>query len=283
MAAALAALVALAGPRAAAADERLYQWSIVGAGTGVVTLHVLYERHDGGSTRSDSRTKIVPLSALRGLRAGQLGVSPPGPQHFDIVEEAGKFVCDGIVGDGRGSGTYRFVPDPAFERELARRGIGPAHDDELLTLALDNFKLATLDAVLAAGFERPTLAELSDLVDHGVTADYVRSFKDVALIPKSVRDLGALHDHGARPELVRALAGSSYRGLSAAQIGALADHDVSGGYITALDRMGFHPNPSEIARLRDNGVSASFIQRVRDHGYRSMSVDDIIKLYQHGV
>lgn len=282
--AALALSGALAGnPRAAAADERLYQWSLAGAGAGAATLHLLYERHDGGSTRSESRTKTVSLADLRGLPPGQLAAWPAGAQHFDLVEDAGKFACEGTVGNGRGSGTYRFVPDPSFVRELARRSIPPARDDELLILALGNFKLATLDAALAAGFQRPTLADLSDLVDHGVTADYVSSFKDVGLTPKSVRDLGALRDHGARPELVRALAASSYRGLSAAEIGALADHGVTGSYIAALDHLGFHPSLAEIARLRDNGVSASFIQRVRAHGYRSMSADDIIKLYEHGV
>ena len=365
---AFAALACAASLRPAAADETLRAWSLTASGSDGVALHIKYERRSGGSSRIYSSVHTVALSALRGLGAGDVS-GPPGRHRFEMGHDAGKLVFDGTVGDGRGSGTYDVEPDPSFQRELARRGIRPATNDELLEMALSDFKLATLDAALASGFERPTPAELLDAGNHGITADYLRGFKDVPLTPKTLRGLSTLRDHGVngdyvrgfadagyrpisvddltlardhgvdakqaaaihaampsltmkglallrdhgvRPALVRALGdarlrsmtdrdiamlsdhgvapslieaanATSYRAISAADLAMLSDHGVPGDYLTGLDRLGLRASVADVVRLRDNGVSVAYVQRLRDHGYAHLSPDDIIKLAQHGI
>ncbi|HEV3086108.1 MAG TPA: hypothetical protein VGX96_02700, partial [Candidatus Elarobacter sp.] len=188
----------------------------------------------------------------------------------------------------------------------------PASELEALQLALHHFKVAALDDVTASGLQGLTPADLVTMVDHGMTSEFVRGFRGVALVPKtmaslatlrdhgitadyvqafgstgyppvSVDELSSLRDHGVKASLVRAIAHSSYRGVRPAEIAAFADHGVSGEYITDLDRIGYHPVAADVVRLRDRGVPVSFIQRLREHGYGSMSVSDIIKLFEHGI
>jgi hypothetical protein len=276
-----AAALTCAAPQPAAAQETVRTWSLTANGSDV-TLHVKYERRSGGTNHIYSSVRTVPLTALHGLRAGEVG-GPPARRRFEIGHDAGKLVFDGTVGDGRGSGTYDVEPDPAFQRELARRGIRPATNDELLELALGDFKLALLDAALASGFERPTPEDLVNANNRGITADYLRGFKDVPLVPKSLRAIALLRDHGVRPALIQAAAASSYRGLSATDLTALSDHGVPGEYLASLDRAGVRASVADVIRLHDNGVTVAYIQRLHDHGYAHLSADDIIKLSQHGV
>lgn len=335
---ALIALACAAAARPAAADETTRTWSLTASGGDAVALRIKYERRSAGSTRMYQNTNTVPLSALRGLSAADVA-GPSARRRFEIGHDAGKLVFDGTVGDGRGSGSYDVEPDPSFQRELARRGIRPATNDELLELALADFKLETLDAALASGFQRPTSEDLVTMINRGITADYLRGFKGVPLEPKSLRalvqlrdhgvtgeyvrsfadagyrpisvddltlardhgvdarqaaamhaampsltmkSLALLRDHGVRPELVRAL-GERHAAVSDRDVAMLADHGVPGDYVTGLDRLGLHPSVADMVRLHDYGVSLAFVQRLHDHGYTSLSTDDIIKLSQHGI
>jgi hypothetical protein len=336
---ALTALACAASACPAAADDTVRTWSLTASGSDAVALRIKYERHSAGSTRMYQNTNTMSLSALRGLSAADVA-GAPRPHRFEIGHDAGKLVFDGTVGDGRGSGTFDVEADPSFQRELARRGIRPATSDELLELALGDFKLATLDAALASGFERPTPEDLVTAMNRGITADYLRGFKGVPLEPKSLRalarlrdhgvtgeyvrsfadagyrpisvddltlardhgvdarqaaanhaampsltmrSLALLRDHGVRPELVRALGESRLRAASDHDITLLADHGVPGDYVTGIDRLGLRASVADVVRLRDNGVSLAFMQRLHDHGYTNLSTDDIIKLSQHGI
>ncbi|HEY0381691.1 MAG TPA: hypothetical protein VGC72_05780 [Candidatus Elarobacter sp.] len=335
---ALAALACVTA-RPAAADEITRTWSLTAEGGSDVSLHVKYERRSGGSNRIYASTHTVPVSALRGLGASDVSGSP-ARRRFEIGHDAGKLVFDGTVGDGRGSGTYAVVADASFQRELARRGIRAATNDELFELTLSDFRLAMLDTALASGFERPTPADLVDTTNRGVTTELLRGFKDVPLTPKTLRalvqlrdhgvtgeyvrafadagyrpistedltlardhgvdarqaaaihtampsltvkSLALLRDHGVRPSLIEATAAASYRGITASDLTALSDHGVRGDYITGLERAGVRASVADVIRLHDNGVSVNYIQRLRDHGYAHLNVDDIIKLLQHGV
>src|SRR5215510_14769843 len=53
-------------------------------------------------------------AVFRGLTAVQMASPVRTPARFEVVREAGTFVCDGYFEAGRGRGTYLFQPDPGF-------------------------------------------------------------------------------------------------------------------------------------------------------------------------
>lgn len=216
-------------------------WTISPSDTpGKVQLELLYRRVDSrGSEQWDESHDISPPQ----IRNGE----------FTIHTDAGDFDARGTFSNDQGGGTWTFAPNPNFASELARRGMSAPSPQDQFALGMSDFKLASLDSLIAAGFERPATSDLVRMAEHGVTDDYVAAMKGLRFSPKSVDTLIRLRDHGVTPR-----------------------------YSQALENLGYHPTADELVRLRDHGVSVRFIERMRDHGYTHLSADELIRLRDHG-
>jgi hypothetical protein len=247
------------------------------SGSGHVTLE--YHRIQGHSEDSwtesfDATPAEIQPSVLAQLRSG-------GRRNFTVAEDAGQFQAQGDFSGDQGGGTWVFDPNPGFAEELARRGIGRPDDKQQFELAISRFRLASLDALAASGFERPSIDDLIRMIEHGVTASYIAAMKNVNIRPKSVSSLIRLRDHGVDPLYAEQMLRFD-PGLSGDDLVELRDHGVSSAYVTTLSSLGYHPVPGDLIRLMDHGVSTSFIQRMRSHGYTHLSVEDLIRLRDHG-
>ncbi|HET9392756.1 MAG TPA: hypothetical protein VFO29_04410 [Candidatus Rubrimentiphilum sp.] len=254
-----------------------------------------------------SESRSVPIGDFRGITMDVLNAR--GPRSFDIVRDAGTMHADGMFSDGHGAGTWTFVPSPSFGGQLQRRGIGAPNAEQQFQLAMAGFKFSTLDMLLADGFQRPSIADLVSMAQHGVSDDYIRSMRGLGLHPKSVQSLIRMRDHGVGPTfaaaILRAMPTATIDDLislrdhgvseqfmttlrqlgynsSPTEAASMRDHGVSELYIQDLAKMGYHPSASDLIRLRDHGVSASFIERMRSHGYTKLSVDELIRLRDSG-
>jgi hypothetical protein len=172
---------------------------------------------------------------------------------FTIVEDAGTFTAQGVFSGDQGAGTWTFAPSSQFVRDLQRRGVNAPTDEQQLELAMVHFKMSSLDALLAAGFARPSAGDLVRLAEHGVSSDYIAAMKGLQFSPKTIDALVRLRDHGVTPE-----------------------------YMHGLQDLGFHPSADELVRLRDHGVTVAFVERLRSHGYTHLSADELIRLRDHG-
>lgn len=207
---------------------------------GSVQLELRYERIDNGDTDMSDESHDIPTPQVHG-------------NAFTVVEQAGEFHLQGTFSGGQGAGTWTFAPNPDFARELRQRGVAAPNDKEQFELALGHFTLAELDALLAAGFARPSPADLVRMQQHGIDADFIAAMKSLRFSPKTVDELVRLRDHGVTPR-----------------------------YISDLQRLGYTPSADELVRLRDHGVTAQYIERLRSHGYTHLSADDLIRLHDHG-
>jgi hypothetical protein len=172
---------------------------------------------------------------------------------FVIAEAAGQFDMQGPFNGSEGAGTWTFVPNATFARELQRRGVNAPNGKEQFELAIGHFTLAELDALLAAGFARPSAADLVRMQEHGVNLDYITALKGLRFSPKTVDELVRLRDHGVTPQ-----------------------------YIRSLQALGYVPTAQELVRLRDHGVTAQYVQRLRSHGYTHLTADELIRLRDNG-
>jgi hypothetical protein len=218
-------------------------------------VHLRLEYRHVGSTGDEEwdESRDVPLSALSGLSEGDLRSSGEH-KSFTISRDAGQIRADGWLASGRGSGTWTFAASPAFVQQLARRGIAAPNEKQQFELAMSGFSFATLDGLLAAGFERPSLDDLIAMIDHGVTDRYIQALRGVPMHPKTVAELIRLRDHGVTPDY-------------------------------ASRMMSYVPSASadDLIRMRDHGVTPAYVERLRSHGYTHLSADDLIRLRDHGV
>lgn len=249
---------------------------------GSQTVHLRTDYRASSATGNEewSESGDVPLSQLRGVTPADFS-SRGEHKQFDIVRDAGTLRADGWFTGGSASGSWTFVPSAAFSSALEQRGVGRPNDKEQFELAITDFKLATLDTLLHAGFERPSAGDLVSMSEHGVNDAYVSEMKNVALRPKSIAALVRMRDHGVEPAFAAQILAYN-PGLTADDLVRMRDHGVSSAYIDGLKRLGFRPSADDLVRLMDHGVTIAFIERMRSHGYTRLSADDLIRLRDHG-
>jgi hypothetical protein len=216
-------------------------WNITPSSTpGQVHLELRYRNVDSHGSEEWDESHDVPSPRISN-------------NAFTIHSDAGSFLAQGTFSNGEGGGTWTFTPNPNFRSELQRRGIDAPSEEEQFALAMSDFKLSSLDALLAAGFARPSAHDLVRMTEHGVNDDYIAAVKGLQFSPKTVDSLIRLRDHGVTPQ-----------------------------YMHELARMGYNPSADELVRLVDHGVTAQFIERLRSHGYTHLSADELIRLRDHG-
>lgn len=301
-----ALLISSLQPVFAAPNQYTGTWNIEPSSKSA-DVNLRMEYHGGTETWEESND--VPRSQLSGVSAADLN-SNGERKRFSIRRDAGEFQAEGWFAHGRAAGTWTFLPSQNFRSELARRGVGAPDDRQQFQLAMSGFTFATLDALNAAGFQRPSVADLIRMFEHGVTQEYVAAMRGVPIRPKTVdelirmrdhgvsapfaaamlrsnpglsgEDLVNLRDHGVGADFMLALAQDGYGTVSANDATRLRDHGVSIEYLQGLRRLGYHPGIDDLVRIADHGVSVAFIQRMRSHGYTRLSADDLIRLRDHG-
>ena len=54
-------------------------------------------------------------------------------------------------------------------------------------------------------------------------------------------------------------------------------------YIEDMADIGFTDlSIRELRRMKDHGVSASFVRRMRDRGFKDLMIDELVRLKNHG-
>jgi hypothetical protein len=197
---------------------------------------------------SSNRSGSMALADL-GLTADKLA----GDRHeirFELRREAGTFVCQGTVEAGRGGGTFRFRPDPAYSSAIADTGI--------MTFDLrDHIKAAMFDVsssfvnIVVGSFPRATFSQLLALRIFRIAPDVVAALH-TEFPDGGVDDLVALGMFGVTPDYVNA--------LRRAEIGDLTAHNV--------------------AALRASGVDQAFVDGLAANVHRPRSIDEIVELYR---
>lgn len=257
----------MAGARA---DSYSGTWSITpSSNAGQVHIELRYHHADATGSEEWDESHDMPAPQIR-------------DNSFTISSDAGEFHAQGtFITPSQGGGIWTFTPSPTFASALERRGVGTPSEKDQFSLAMANFRLSTLDTLLASGFDRPSISDLVRMTQHGVSNDYVSQLKNVQFSQKNVESLVRLHDHGVTARYMQAMQSMGYR-LSAEDLVRMVDHGVTVRYVQGLKDLGYRPSADELVRLVDHGVSLSFIQRMRSHGYTHLSADELIRLADNG-
>jgi hypothetical protein len=248
--------------------------------TGSVQLGLRYQKITAGGNQEWDESRPVAWTDLRGVTSADLdsgGVS----KSFSIVRDAGSFQAQGSLSRGHGAGVWTFAPSMSFNGQLRRRGIGATDSHQQFELAMSGFQFATLDQLLASGFQRPSAGDLVAMGEHGVSGTYIAELRGLGLHPNSAQALIRLRDHGVGGSFAAAVM-KAFPGTTVDELVKLRDHGVGTAYMQTFASMGYRVTADDLIRLRDHGVTSSFIERLRSHGYTKLSIDDLIRLRDSG-
>jgi hypothetical protein len=191
---------------------------------------------------------VVDISDFEGLTRSDLSHSSHS-HAFQILEDAGRFDFQGIVGNGRGSGEFHFMPNHDFGAKLASLGIrdvGNLSDWDLTNLAWGRFSIRAAHEFAALGFNSLSRNDMMELAVQHVTPHFVRSLQSLGVKDLStVESVVSARMFGVTPDLVRALALAGISGLSGEELVSLRMSGVTPDFVRAAHRTGLGELSSE--------------------------------------
>jgi hypothetical protein len=227
-----------------------------------------------------SHGTMIPLDRVEGLAAILKG--PAGPARYVLKRDAGTFEFEGVVRSGAGGGTFTFTPNAAFADELVRRGFSKPGALESGILAWSDIGFAYLDDLKAMKYERPTLEQLVNAGQHGVSLTYLRDMSGLGYRVGTLGSLVALRDHGVDPAFVRGMQTEGFGSLPADDLVRSRDHGIDPKYIRDMRALGYALNLNQLVDARNHGVDGGFVRSLRQLGYQ-LTLVELIAARDHGV
>ena len=197
----------------------------------------------------------MALEDLQGLTRDQL---QNGRVNFRIVREAGTIECEGSFMDGRGSGTFRFIADPAFVERLRSRGFdlekrskdGHELEDTLFTAAVVNVTTPLADDIRSAGLGPLDVDDLFKAAIFHIDSRFMAEMKATGFPDLSMEDLVKARIFKIDADYVRQVRSMGF-----------ADQDLEG-----------------LVKFRIFKVTPEFLADVRAAGLTDLGREDVVRL-----
>jgi hypothetical protein len=196
-----------------------------------------------GSTQAQE-----PLDAFLGFTLADLKREGA---HVDAVlrAEAGTLTCSGGVHDGRMTGGFHFVPDPAFVSRMLQMGYHDLDEEKLQAYTLFRIGVPWIHSLEAAGVRGLNTGNLIALRIFHADADYVA-----------------------------ALEALGYPAPDAGKLIALKVHKVDPQEVKQVRAMGFQPTLDELVEMRIFHVTPDFISRMQARGLNNLTISKLVKI-----
>jgi hypothetical protein len=189
-----------------------------------------------------------PLSAFSGFALADL--QREGARVDAIIHaEAGTITCSGAVHDGRMSGAFTFVPDPAFVDRMLQMGYHDLEAEKLQAYTLFRIGSAWVHSLQAAGVSGLDSGNLIALRIFHVDTDYIRSLNALGYATPDAGKLIALRVQHVDPEEVK-------------QIRA----------------MGYQPTLDELIQMRIFNITPDFIHRMQAKGLNDLTISKLVQI-----
>jgi hypothetical protein len=166
-----------------------------------------------------------------------------------IRAEAGTIACSGAVHDGRMSGAFTFVPDPAFVDRMLQMGFHDLEAEKLEAYTLFGIGIAWVHSLQTANVSGLDSGNLIALRIFHVDSDYVRSLTALGYATPDAGKLVALRVQNVNPEEVK-------------QVRA----------------MGYQPTLDELIQMRIFKVTPDFIHRMQARGFNDLTISKLVQI-----
>ena len=246
----------------------------------MVNLRLEVNQKRGLGWSRSSHSTDIPWSSIEGLKPGQLDTGSTNAK-FAIVRDAGRFVCEGITGLGRGTGSFRFEASPTYAERLRQLGYTSPDSEQVFSMAMHDISLEFAKYVRDTGL-RASTKELIELRIHGVAQDYIAEMRNFGFTELVARDFVEMKIHGVQPEFVRGLKAAGYN-LTAREIVEMKIHGIDSQYIRELHSYGLNPPARDLVEMKIHGVRPEYLKALKDAGFQNLTPQDVTNLKIHGV
>jgi len=221
---------------------------------------------------------------LQGLSRSQTN---GGTVSFKLVREAGNVECQGTFTNGRGSGTFRFVPDAGYIAAMRSRGFdfekdtsrhGEIIEERLLSAALINVTTALADDLKSVGFGALDVDDLFKAAIFKVDSKFMAEMTATGFPNLSMEDLVKARIFKVDADYVRQVkemgfAERSFEGLIKFRI-----FKVTPEFLSSLKAEGLTNLSSEdVVKCRIFNIDAEFIRKARAED-PNVTVEELVKM-----
>ncbi len=218
------------------------------------SLHISFERSRGEKNRSQHGSSFA-YSDLQGLTPEQ---TQNGRVSFRLVREAGTVECEGTFVNGKGTGTFTFIPDQAYLSAMNARGFDFAKSNSRHEDAVEErqFSAALLNVTTAL-------------------ADDLRS---VDLGPLDVDDLFKASIFKVDSKFMAEMKASGFPDLKMEDLVKARIFKIDADYVRQVHQMGFSDKGFEgLVKFRIFKVTPEFLNELRAQGFDNLSAEEIVK------
>jgi len=202
----------------------------------------------GGNEDCGSTQTQEPLAAFSGFALADLEREGARVQ-ATIRAEAGTLTCSGAVHEGRMSGAFTFVPDPAFADRMLHMGFRDLEAEKLQAYTLFHIGIAWVQSLQAAGVSGLDSGNLIAMRIFQVDMDYIRSLHALGYETPDAGKLIALRVQHVDPEEVK-------------QVRAL----------------GYQPTLDELIQMRIFKITPDFIHRMQAKGLNDLTISKLVQI-----
>ncbi|REJ77359.1 MAG: hypothetical protein DWQ47_13305 [Acidobacteria bacterium] len=287
-----------------ATGDHDFEWN---DGKSDIQITFRYSTSEGGNNSQGTGFSFDDLEGL--TKAQAEGISRA--VNFRISREAGVIECTGTFENGRGSGTFTFVPNASFRSAMEQRGF-KFSDKKMLAATTLDVTVALADDLSASGFNDldtddlfkakifkvdsnfmremaatgfPNL-DMEDLVKariFKIDANFVRDVVSMGFQTKSFEELVKFRIFKITPEFLRDMQNAGFQDLNSEQAVKLRIFKVTPDFIRQMQGEGLSSlSVEEAVKLRIFNVSADFIRDARANGATDLSVEALVKMKIHG-
>jgi hypothetical protein len=246
-------------------------------------IQLNFERRTAKGDRNQNGFSI-PLEELQGLTRDQL---QNGKVNFRLVREAGTVECEGTFTEGRGSGTFRFLPNAEFLGSMKARGfdfdtsskhgngvedrqfaaaiinvttaladdlrsadLGPLDVDDLFKAAIFKVDSRFIAEMKATGFPNLKMEDLVKARIFKIDADYVRQVRDMGFSDSDFEDLVKFRIFKVTPEFLNELRVEGFAKLSAEDVVKFRIFKIDPEFIRAAKAKDPNITPEDLVRMK---------------------------------
>ena len=223
----------------------------------------------------DNSSTTFQLSELKGLTKDMKG-------EFTLTREAGTMNFKGKFEGNNGMGTYKFVADKNFSKQMAQEGVAVADESDIMVFFMVNVKISYVKMLKKNGYKDIDKDQLIPLVSLDANEEYVTSIKQAGIPDFDLEYLISFKSMGIDKAFIDEIRQAGYKNITVDNIIALKSLDINGKFITDFHNS---TNGNEDDETGDNiitfksmNIDKAFIDSFKALGYNDLSNDDLISL-----
>ena len=223
-------------------------------------------------------THTYDISEFSGLSKDKQGT-------FSLTREAGTMNFTGKFEGNTGKGTYKFVGNKNFAKEMAAQGITLADDADLMVFFAVNIKTSYVKMLHKKGYKNVDKEQVIPLAALNVSEDYIDSIKDAGIGNIDIETLIPFKSLNIDKAFIEDIIKSGYKNVSPENLITLKSQNIDGKYIndyrssakTKKNEKGEEDEDNIIA-FKTLNIDKAYIDSFKKMGYNDLSNDDLIAL-----